>query len=166
MINYVSYMQEAIELIKSKHWLYTEMDKNLFNELNVFCIGGIRISGKTTAMKKMFDPNKDIYISPRATLSKEFLKNTYTSDFFKTVFEWDDNALKIINERNAVLSMNMASLQHKLKHALKEDSIIFLDVFSVEVPDNHKHVKTITDILYSLSLYGDVDISKNILIYT
>lgn len=161
------YIVDSIELIKSKHWLYKEFRSHkIFKEFNTICVGGIRQSGKTTAMKKVFNANKDVYISPRYNITKEFLSDSYTINNGNTIFKWEESALKTIKKRNAILTMSVNHLKERLLITLKEDSIIFLDVFSVEIPDNYIHVKLVMDILNELAEEKKIDISKIILIYT
>lgn len=173
MFNYnnlkYKYLTDSIELSKSKYYLFSHHNigpKSMLSEFNTICIGGIRQSGKTTSMKKVFNANKDIYISPRLTISKEFLTDTYKLNNGDIIFKWEDTALKTIKERNAILSMSVNHLKERLLITLKEDSIIFLDMFSVEIPDNYTHVKLVIDILNELSDDKKIDISKIIVVYT
>lgn len=171
MFNYnnlkYKYLTDIIELSKSKKWVYKDFsDNKIFTEFNVICIGGVRQSGKTTSMKKVFNANKDIYISPRLRINDEFLSDSYDLNLRTPVFEWSEQSLKTIKERNATLSMSVSHLKERLLITLKEDSIIFLDVFSVEIPDNYKHVVQIIEILKDLSDENKIDISKIMLVYT
>lgn len=172
MFNYnnlkYKYLNDIIELSKSKYNDYARNigPKNMLGEFNTFCIGGVRQSGKTTSMKKLFNVNKDIYISPRLRISDEFLSDSYKLNLETPVFEWSEQSLKTIKERNATLSMGVSHLKERLLITLKEDSIIFLDVFSVEIPDNYKHVVQIIEILKELSDENKIDISKIMLVYT
>lgn len=172
MFNYnnlkYKYLTDMIELSKSKYYDYANniSPKNMMSEFNTICIGGVRQSGKTTSMKKVFNANKDIYISPRLGISDEFLYDSYKLNLETPVFEWSKQSLKNIKERNAVLSMGVSHLKERLLITLKEDSIIFLDVFSVEIPDNYKHVVKILEILHELSDENKIDISKIMIVYT
>lgn len=163
------YIVDSIELIKSKR---KSVDIEYFNpfsyflELNTINMGGVRQSGKTTSMKKVFRPNTDIYISTRLRICEEFLSDTYNPAQKEPVYHWRENDLKIIKERNAVMSMNVNHLKERILITLKEDSIIFLDVYSTEIPDNYKHVKQIIDIIKELSDEKKIDATKIILIYT
>lgn len=163
------YLVDSIELIKSKR--STSQIENFnpfayFLEFNTINIGGVRQSGKTTSMKKAFRINTDIYISTRLRICEEFLSDSYNLAQKEPVFHWDENDLKIIKERNAVMSMNVNHLKERILITLKEDSIIFLDVYSTEIPDNYKHVKQIIDIIKELSDEKKIDATKIILIYT
>ena len=161
------YLTESIELAKTKYYNFAKhiSPKNMLGEFNTICIGGIRQSGKTTSIKKVFEAHKDIFITHRTPASKEFINDSYKLDG-DPVFQWKESSLRLIKERNALMTMNMTHLKERILITLKEDSIIFLDVFSIEIPDNYKHVKRIIDILNELSDEKKIDISQVMIVYT
>lgn len=124
-----------------------------FGEYNVFSIGGRRQSGKTVAMKKNFDPSKDIYIAPRRNQVDDFLRDSVSIDSGCILHKWSSEALKQIKTRNAAVSCGYSKDDDFCKRvlsALKENSVIYIDVFSIEIPENYIYVKTLIDYLDKL----------------
>lgn len=145
------YLVDSIESLNENKKL--EMWRKLgvsFGEYNVFSIGGGRQTGKTVAMKKNFDPSKDIYIAPRRNQVDDFLRDSVSIDSGCILHSWSSEALKQIKSRNAAVSCgynNGEEFCKRVLSALKENSVIYIDVFSIEIPSNYVYVKMLIDYL-------------------
>ena len=160
------YMVDSIEAIRSNHAKLEELKLYglSYLEHNVIAIGGGRQTGKTLSMKKYFRADRDIFITPRDVLCDYFMKPTYNINTGYLLKEFTKEELKLIKDRKAVFSIT-SDLEKNIKNALTDDSVIYLDVFSVEIPDNHIHVKRVTDFLNKL-FKNNIISSKIILIHT
>lgn len=160
-----NYLKELIELTRQQNFIKDY--GSYFSEHNVITFGGQRQSGKTTAMKRLFDVNKDIYISVRMLVTDEFIKDSYSLNNSNVFYHtWGRDAIKIMKDRKCIFPYNVKSLKERLLMTLKEDSVIYFDVWSTEIPDNHKHVRVILDIFEEFRKSDYIDVSKNILVYT
>ena len=127
---------------------------NVFGEFNVIAIGGIRQSGKTLAIQKNFDVNKDIYIAPRKLQVDEFLSEKRSLNNGDLLHSFTKEELVILEKRKAFFSCQYSIERREMKcrisNALVENSVIYLDVYSVEIPDNYKYVDEVIKIMNSL----------------
>lgn len=110
----------------------SHMNKNWFKDQFIINIGGIRQSGKTTSILKMFNPKTDIFSAWNIPCSKAILDDKLNMNNGDVIFSFDEYDKMIIQKRKCYGVITSKESRQRLIECLpKGEAVIYLDVESL-----------------------------------
>lgn len=169
-LKYVS-LKAHLDLVKSESYkqrslVFLTKYPDTFRDLNFICISGLRQTGKTTAMKKLFNPAKDIYISWKSDTAKDFLNHSFNQQ--EIIFEFDEDDKAIINERKCLFGTKV-EIESILNRIEDGNVVIYIDLETYCLPSFPKYREYVDKFVAALiKKYKDnpSELVNKIIVYT
>lgn len=172
--NYLyKHLKGTIKMIHLKNEYYDSHHKyygaNTFKELNVFCLSAPRQMGRTSAIKKAFNPKKDFYMSYNTMGAKELINPVIGLDNGEVYFEFSQEEIDLINKRKCFRTINVQSRYIDIYNQIPNGKVtIYLDLCSVELDKERENINKFIDglITYYTNINKLEELYKKVVVFT